>query len=412
MADMDSDRDRVVKVFKEFEVNGKKEMDWKILVQAMKVLNPTYADNLAEKALVAEGKLCDGKINYEDFVDWAFSVDKEEARTAEEAKMRRSEEEDEAKKIAAMQGKTRRAGVAAESIDNSKMEHYEKPVYPKDSVARDLIKKTLLENEKMQVLCGHLEAKDLDDLINAFYSKEFSLGEDIIKQGDDGNCLYIIADGQVDIFVARPDSSGCITTGARGSKVVTFSTGTLFGELALLYSAPRAATVCVATATVKVWALDQLDFKMLLAQSASQTYALYEGWLREVDILQSLNYYELSRLSESLESTLYDAGEVIIKQGDLGSTFYLLEDGTCTAVIEGAEGEKEVKRYEKQGEYFGELALLTDAPRKATIRATGDGCSVVSMERDVFVDILGPLEDMLRAQIDKYPQYAQFLSAK
>lgn len=413
---MEPDRDRIVQVFEQFDINGKKVIEWECLMRAMKMLNPAYADSLAEQALSAEGKLRDGKIDYEDFVDWAFKAKREPSKrsasnAAAEALRISEDNEGEAKKIAAMKGKTRRAGVAAESVDQSKMENYEKPVYPKDDVARSLIMKTLTENDKMKVLCGHLEGKDLDDLINAFYPKEFTVGVDIIRQGDEGNCLYIIAEGQVDIYVARQTKDGDrqVSSSEWGNKVVTFGPGVLFGELALLYSAPRAATVVVATPAVKLWALDQLDFKMLLAQSAHTHFTLYEGWLSQVDILSTLNHYELSRLSELLESSLFDAGEIIIKQGDPGDSFFVLEDGTCAAYIDGPEGEKEVKSYKKQGDYFGELALLTAAPRKATIRATGEGCAVASMNREVFIDILGPLEDILRAHGDKYPQYAQFI---
>jgi len=405
---METDRDRIVQVFQQFGVHGGKSIEWERLMKAMKMLNPSYADGLAEQALLAEGKLRDGKIDYEEFVDWAFGP--AEKSNSEEATKNAALDAEEAQKMAAMKGKTRRAGVAAESVSTEVMDNYVKPVYPKDGVATALIMKTLTENEKMKVLCGHLEGKSLDDLINAFYCKEFKEGEDIIRQGNDGDCLYIIAEGTVDIFVARPNSSGSVDPGDRGTKVVSFGPGVLFGELALLYSAPRAATVCVATPAVKLWTLDQLDFKMLLAQSAAQTLALYEGWLRSVDILKMLNDYEVSRLSECLENQLFDDGEVIIKQGDPGNDFFILEDGTCAAYIQGDSGEIEVKKYEKQGEYFGELALLTEAPRKATIRATGNGCVVASFNRDVFDDILGPLSDMMRTQSDKYPQYSQFLA--
>lgn len=312
-------------------------------------------------------------------------------------------------KIQAQAGRTRRAGVAAESVDNETIKDYKKPVYAKDEATNARIRDTLKSNDKMQVLFGHLDGEPLNDVINAFYTKEVPVGSDIIRQGDEGDCLYIVNSGDVDIFVARPGPDGKIAAGDKGQKVVTFSSGALFGELALMYNAPRAATVTAASPTVHLWVLAAMDFKMLLAQSSQAQYAKYEGWLSKVELLKALNHFELSKLADVLESECFDKGEEIIKQGDLGSKFYILEDGSTAAYIDGDGGEKEVKKYDKQGDYFGEIALLTSEPRKATVRATGEGCSVVSLSKADFNSLLGPISDILKKDVDKYPQYADFL---
>merc|ERR1711977_433759 len=103
----------------------------------------------------------------------------------------------------------------------------------------------------------------------------------------------------------------------------------------------------------------------------------YEGFLEEVEILKDLTKYEMAQLSDMLESELYDAGEVIITQGEEGNYFYIIEDGEAKAFITGEHGEIEVKQYSTPGDYFGEIALITDAKRKASVRATGQDCSVL-----------------------------------
>lgn len=312
-------------------------------------------------------------------------------------------------KMKAQQGRARRAGVAAESVSTERVRDYKKPVHPKDDATKESIKEVLRKNEKMQVLCGHLDGEPLADLINAFYAKDIAQGQDIIKQGDHGDCLYIISQGAVDVFVARPGPDGKVAAGDRGSKVVTLGSGSLFGELALMYNAPRAATVTAASPTVSVFVLDAMDFKMLLAQQSQAQYARYQGWLAEVQLLKSLNHYELSKLAEALESEVFDSDEAIIQQGDAGDKFYILEDGTAAAYIDGANGEMEVKTYEKMGDFFGEVALLSAAPRKATVRATGGGCAVVSLSKENFTNLLGPISDLLKGKVGDYPQYADFL---
>merc|ERR1740130_914785 len=111
-----------------------------------------------------------------------------------------------------------------------------------------------------------------------------------------------------------------------------------------------------------------------------------------------------------MQSDCFDVGEDIIVQGDMGDKFFILEDGSASAFIEGESGEKEVKSYLEIGDYFGEIALLTDEPRRASVRATGEGCSVAYVTQEDFINVLGPIAEKLREDVDKYPQYAKFLS--
>lgn len=318
-------------------------------------------------------------------------------------------EDENAKRMAKMKHAGRRQAVAAESTSAAEVKDYVKPVYSKDATTKERIKGVIKGNDKMQVLFGHLSDVQIEDVVNAFQEISASQGDFIIRQGDEGDCLYIINSGTVDVHVSRPGANGQSPHRDIGAKVASLGSGALFGELALMYSAPRAATVKIASASCKLWKLDREPFKMLLAQQANSTYEMYEGWLSEVDILKSLNHFELSQLSEMLQSDLYDAGEDIIKQGDPGECFYILEDGTCAAFIGGPGGEKKVKDYTRKGDYFGEIALMQDVPRKATIRATGEGASVLWMSKDDFTAVMGPIKDILAKDIGKYPQYAEFL---
>jgi len=153
--------------------------------------------------------------------------------------------------------------------------------------------------------------------------------------------------------------------------------------------------------------LRQQPFKMLLVQSCQNTYSMYEGWLREVDLFKTFKSDDLVKLSDLLETKSYDTGEVVISQGEVGDRFYILEEGECAAFISGPSGEKQVKTYVTQGDYFGELALLNDEPRKATVRAIGTGCMLASMSRDDFLNIMGPIKDTLQRRASEYNKIAE-----
>lgn len=334
----------------------------------------------------------------EEEVSLSGSPKNSEAVTAEDEKAERE-------KIEKMKGKTRRAGVANESVSQDQMASFVKPVYEKPAEAKTKILNILKTNEKMQVLFGHLDEASRNDVVNAFYLMEPASGEDIIKQGDEGDRFYIIDQGDFDIYVARAGDDGKL---GAPSKVATFKPGQIVGELALMYNAPRAATVRAASGTSKVWALDRDAFQMLIMSAQESKLVKYEGWLQGVDILKTLNHYELSTLSDLMQAELVEDGDVIMKQGDAGDKFYILEEGEVRAYISGDGGEKEVKTYGKPGDYFGEKALLTNQPRAATIKATQDS-QIHWISKEDFDNVIGPVKDILMKNADQYPQYKEFL---
>jgi len=311
-------------------------------------------------------------------------------------------------KIAAARGRGQRQGISAEVISQDTMENFVKPVHPKTPSQEAKLSDMVRQNEKFEVLAGTLAGEQLKDLVNAFFSKKVSRGEDVITQGAEGDLLYICEEGELDVYVARVDPDTGKMPDDKGDKVVTVGPGALFGELALMYSAPRAATVTVASDSATLWALERDAFKMLLVSKGQAKFQVYQGYLREVDLLSPFNNHELSAIADMMESVLFDTDESIITQGEVGESFFIVEDGTCAAFISGPTGEHQVKAY-MPGDYFGEIALLTDEPRRATIKATGDGCSVLSISKDDFFGTFGPIKDTLKKNIDRYPKYAEFL---
>jgi cAMP-dependent protein kinase regulator len=159
-----------------------------------------------------------------------------------------------------------------------------------------------------------------------------------------------------------------------------------------MYNAPRAATVISAQAGCTLWALDRITFRRILMDSTFQRRRLYESFLEEVPILSTLTRYERSKIADALETQKYPAGTTIIKEGDAGEAFYLLESGEAEAYKAGTE--HAVKKYSK-GDYFGELALLNDAPRAASVVSKTE-VKVATLGKDGFQRLLGPVESIMR----------------
>jgi cAMP-dependent protein kinase regulator len=93
-----------------------------------------------------------------------------------------------------------------------------------------------------------------------------------------------------------------------------------------------------------------------------------------------------------------------VNQGEQGTRFYIIAEGKLIAEKkEGTSSPKKVFEY-KDGDYFGEIALVKNTVRQASIKAETD-CRVVSIDRDAFKRLLGPMEDILQRNMDKYKKY-------
>jgi cAMP-dependent protein kinase regulator len=181
------------------------------------------------------------------------------------------------------------------------------------------------------------------------------------------------------------------------NKVVkTCMEGDVFGELALLYNCPRAADV-VARDSCVCWQLDRDTFNNIVKDAAVRRRQKYDAFLKSVTLLSTIDAYERSQIADALVAETFRSGETIVKQDEPGSKFYIVESGTLYAVKDTMR----VKDY-KAGDYFGELALLKNQPRAASVVVSSDSARVLSMNRTSFNKMLGPLTQLLSSRVNSY----------
>ncbi|KAH8585132.1 cAMP-dependent kinase regulatory subunit [Cryptosporidium sp. chipmunk genotype I] len=287
-----------------------------------------------------------------------------------------------------------RTSVSAEAYGAwNKMKDFTPPSYPKTSEQEKRIREKLLES----FMFTSLDDDELNTVVLACVETSVKKGTEIITQGDNGDKLYIIDQGTVECYKK--------TSTEPRKHLCDLNPGDAFGELALLYNCPRAASV-VAKTDCLLWALDRETFNHIVKGSASKRISTYEAFLKEVEILKTMDVYELNKLTMVLKNSIFEDGQEIIKQGEQGDTFYLIITGNAVALKDNVE----VMNY-KRGDYFGELALLRNTPRAATVKAKGR-CKVAYLDRKAFKRLLGPIEDILKRNTDKYKTVIKKITTK
>jgi CRP-like cAMP-binding protein len=107
------------------------------------------------------------------------------------------------------------------------------------------------------------------------------------------------------------------------------------------------------------------------------------GLMEEVEILSPLSAAELRKLVGRLNILCYAAGEIPVRQGEPGDSFYIIKSGKVDVIVEKSAGQSAVVATLGSGTFFGEMSLLTGAARTASIHVKEDAEFIV-IDRESF----------------------------
>ncbi|XP_063314874.1 cGMP-dependent protein kinase 2 [Pelobates fuscus] len=253
---------------------------------------------------------------------------------------------------------------------------FEKARVQKDSGEKKLITNALNKNQFLKRLDPH----QIRDMVECMYERTYSQGDYIIKQGEPGSRIFVLAEGKTEVF-------------QQNTLLTSIPVWTTFGELAILYNCTRTASV-KAISNVRTWALDREVFQNIMRKTAQTRHEEHRNFLRSVSLLKRLPEDKLMKIADCLEVEYYEKGDYIIRQGEEGSTFFIIAKGKVK-VTQSTECNQEaqlIKMLEK-GDYFGEKSLISDDVRSANIIAD-DNVECLAMDREKFNQTVGTYEEL------------------
>jgi len=224
-----------------------------------------------------------------------------------------------------LESNAREPGDEGKNVRTRRGQIYEKGINPQKGMKK--LEKTEskggLNREELKILVigalhqfffmGEEVFERMDLVIDSMRDEHLSSGEYLMRQGEEGSKMYVIQSGQLEITID-------------GNLIRMVTAGDAVGELALLFNAPRSATVRCQTDCI-LWSLQRETFREVQALASSHQLVQRVAWLLDVPILQRLDKLDLCKLASTLKTVPLRDGELLMTEGVPTDRCVLVESG-------------------------------------------------------------------------------------
>lgn len=224
------------------------------------------------------------------------------------------------------------------------------------------------------------------EVLKKVRSTEVIPGAYIFREGDSGDSIFLIAEGEVEVIGSAKDSSK--VTLAR------LPEDSVFGEFGFFLGSRRTMDVrAVSKSTVLELTKEDLD--EIITRYGHVEAVLFDFYKeRVVDTLLAMTALFRPLTAEDRKEVLaavarsaYLPGEDIVREGEEGQTMYLIKCGEVVVWVKGKDGGRNEVARLGPGDFFGEVALATSRPRVATVTAAPGGVELVEIPKPVIRDM-------------------------
>ncbi|MFM8552767.1 MAG: cyclic nucleotide-binding and patatin-like phospholipase domain-containing protein [Nitrospiraceae bacterium] len=231
-----------------------------------------------------------------------------------------------------------------------------------------------------------LDPSTLCKLEQEMESVRLASGEILFRRGDPADSLYLVVNGGLQVVFERADGFEQV--------LGQVASGGCLGEIALLAGQPRSATVR-ASHPSELLRLTKAGFDRFLAQHPDIKEHLERlaisrqssRYLASMDLFRGIDQSAIDQVMENSGWLRLSGGDILFRQGDPADCLYTVVNGRLEAIIQAEDGGEPTVRPIGRGTCVGEMALLTDAPRSATVRAVRDS-ELIRLPKAAFDHLL------------------------
>lgn len=225
----------------------------------------------------------------------------------------------------------------------------------------------------------------LSELMQAAELISIKAGEILFEQGDEGKSFYVVYSGKIRILQINEFN--------RETNLGVRTRGDHFGETALITGKARNASARAAEDSVLIRINTESFNKYLFTKPELREY--FDKFIKSTSInqflksctdLSQLTPKELQELVRKLNSEYYKEGDVVFRQGAEPDKFYLIENGKVK-VVRWEENKQETINFLREGDFFGEKAIVEETGRSADIVCLTD-CHLFSLNKKDFENLI------------------------
>jgi CRP-like cAMP-binding protein len=247
-----------------------------------------------------------------------------------------------------------------------------------------------------------LDKKERHELISKFRLHRFSPGEIITAEGAFNDALYVVEEGDVDIWITRGLSKKRFA-GVLGA-------GQSFGRLDLSHPAGEPVFASLkAKSNASVWILsgpvfheyiEALSFNSSKNSSKKANAEQLKKILKAQSLFQNIADDKFDFLAQKAFKMTVNPGEAVVRQGSVGDYFYVIQDGEFEVYNTRPGKLPKLVDNLRAGHSFGSWSLLYDTPRAATVKSKSKGI-VWAIDRHTFRQVIGPGPSYMQEAFDK-----------
>ncbi len=217
-------------------------------------------------------------------------------------------------------------------------------------------------------LFSELTTEEFVKVLTKITPRTFAPESIICKEGEEGNSIFVISQGEVSIYKKNREG--------KQTWLNNLKEGDFFGEFGFLSESGRKASVKAVNET-EVLEISKESFKEIIDEFPRVSEVMVDFYKNRVlnnllalsPLFEQLKAEEREKVVEKFQLMVKDKDTIIVREGEVGDHLYLIHSGEVEVYTE-KEGRKVVLAHLREGEFFGEISLITGERRTATAKTT------------------------------------------